>query len=174
MKQSKQLALAGMFTALQTVLMFLGSVMWIFCYLAPILCGLIMIILKDSVGIKFSLISYAVCCIIGVLFLPDKECVLMYIFFFGYYTLIREHFEKLPKALSVVLKYLLFNVTIAASQLILVYILHIPFDMGFGVWSVPVFAFLMNFMFFFYERLLPRITLLYEKRYKNKVDRLLK
>ncbi|MBQ8077105.1 MAG: hypothetical protein IJ235_01850, partial [Eubacterium sp.] len=83
MKRSKQVAVAGMFAALQIVLMFLGSVMWVMCYAAPMFCGLIMIILKESVGVKYCLTAYAVCSIIGILFLPDKECVLTYIFFFG-------------------------------------------------------------------------------------------
>lgn len=163
-----------MFTALQTVLMFLGSVMWVFCYAAPIFCGLIMIMLKESIGIKFSLVSYAVCSIIGIFFLPDKECVLTYVFFFGYYTLIREHFEKQPKALSWILKFLLYNVTIGASQVLLVYLFHIPFDNSFGRWTIPVFVFLFNLVFAFYEKLLPRMTELYYKKYKSRIDRLLR
>ncbi|MBE6816597.1 MAG: hypothetical protein E7520_02700 [Ruminococcaceae bacterium] len=174
MKQSKQVALAGMFAALQIVLMFLGSVVWILCYTAPMLCGLIMIMLRDSVGTKYCFTVYLVCSLVGIFFLPDKECVLTYVFFFGYYTMIRDKIEALPRVVATVLKYLLFNVTIAASQVILVYAFHIPFDTDFGKWSIPLFAFSFNFVFFFYEKLFPRLVKLYEVKYKSRVDRLLK
>lgn len=174
MKQSKQIALSGMFAALQTVLMFLGSVLWIMCYAAPMFCGLLMIILRDSVGKKSCFIVYLACSIIGIFFLPDKECVLTYIFFFGYYTIIRDGFDKFPKVVGIVLKVLLYNVAIAASQLILVYAFHIPFETDFGKWSIPIFALSFNFVFFFYERLFPRLQKLYELKYKSRVDRMLK
>ncbi|MBQ9518169.1 MAG: hypothetical protein IJR60_08850 [Eubacterium sp.] len=174
MRASKQLAVSGMLAALQIVLMFLGSVIWVLCYCAPMFCGLIMIILKESVGTKHCFIVYAVCSIIGLLFLPDKECVLTYIFFFGYYTIIRGGFEKLPKALAVVLKLLLYNVSIAASQLILFYVFGVPFESDFGKWSIPVLLLSFNIVFVFYEMLLPRLTFIYHKKYKSRVDRLLK
>ena len=174
MKRSKQVAVAGMFAALQIVLMFLGSVIWVFCYCAPMLCGLIMIIIKESVGKKYCFIVYAVCSIIGILFLPDKECVLTYIFFFGYYNVIREKFEKLPNVAAVILKFLLYNVTIAASQAILVYVFGIPFESDFGKWSIPVLILGFNLVFVLYEMLFTRLVYLYHKRYKSRVDRLLK
>ena len=174
MKRSKQVAVAGMFAALQIVLMFLGSVMWVMCYAAPMFCGLIMIILKESVGVKYCLTAYAVCSIIGILFLPDKECVLTYLFFFGYYTIIRDKFDKLPKLWSVFLKFLLFNLSIGVSQALLVFVFGIPFDNDFGKWSIPLFALSFNLVFVFYEKLFPRLLFIYEKKYKSRVDRLLK
>ena len=170
--RSKQVAFAGMFAALQIVLMFLGSVIWVLCYTAPMLCGLIMIILKESIGEKSCWSVFAVCSIIGVLFLPDKECVLTYIFFFGYYTIIRDKFDKLPKAAATALKFLLYNIMIASSQAILVFAFHIPFDNDFGKWSIPIFFVAFNFVFVFYEKMLPRLTFVYYKKYKNRVDSL--
>ncbi|MBE6719822.1 MAG: hypothetical protein E7571_04080 [Ruminococcaceae bacterium] len=174
MKQSKKIALSGMFAALQTVLLCLGGVMWVLCYTAPMICGLIMIILRDSAGTKYALTVYAVCSIIAVLFIPDKECALTYIFFFGYYAIIRDKFEKMPKAVSLLLKFLLYNITIAASQIILVYVFAIPFENELGRWTIPVFAVLFNIVFALYELLFPRVVTLYFSKYKSRVDKLLK
>ena len=174
MRKSKQVALSGMIAALQLVLLFLGGVMWIFCYASPMFCGLAVIILNESVGKKFSLLTYIVCSIIAILFVPEKECALTYIFFFGYYPIIRDYFDKLPKALSVILKFVLYNVSIAASQLLLVFAFRIPFDNSFGKWSIPMLVLSFNFVFFFYEKLLPRMTKLYQLKYKSRLERLLK
>ena len=174
MSKSKQIALSGMIAALQIVLLLLGGVMWIFCYASPMFCGLIIIILNESAGKKYSLLAYVVCSIIAILFVPDKECALTYIFFFGYYPIIRDCFDKLPKALSVVLKFMLFNISIAASQLLLVFAFRIPFDNSFGRWTIPMLVLSFNFVFVFYEKLLPRFAKLYHIKYKSRVDRLLR
>ncbi|MBQ7203076.1 MAG: hypothetical protein IJS03_03545 [Eubacterium sp.] len=174
MKKSKQIAFCGMLSALQLVLLLLGSVIWVFMYCAPLFCGLIMIIIRDSISKKFCFVSYAAVSIIGILSAPDKECIVMYIAFFGYYTAIRDNLQKLNKPLRIIVKLLLYNSTIALSQLALVYIFGIPLDNELGKWGIPLFFVSMNFIFFFYEKLLERIALIYEKKYKNRVDRLLK
>ncbi len=173
MKISKRIALSGMFAALQMALMFLGGVAWIFCYAAPMFSGLLMIILKESAGRKYCFSVYAACSILSILFLPDKECALIYIFFFGYYTAIRDLFDRLPRVVRTVCKFLLFNAGIAASQLLLVYAFRIPFDNDFGKWTIPILAVSFNLLFFFYERLFPVLVLLYEKKYKSRVERFL-
>ncbi len=174
MKQSKQVALAGMFAAMQIVFLFLGSTIWVLCYIAPLYCGLAMIILKESAGARYCVLSYIVSSVFGMFFLPDKECVLLYALFFGYYTIIRQYFDRLPKWLSVLLKYLLFNASLAATEALLYLVLRIPLDNSLGRYGIPLLFVLFNIMFFIYEKLFSRLTVLYNVKYKNRVDRLLK
>ncbi|MBR3149605.1 MAG: hypothetical protein IKF64_05485 [Eubacterium sp.] len=174
MNSSKAVAFSGMFAALQLVLLFLGSTMWVLCYSAPLFCGLVMIILKESAGVKYCVLSYIASSIIGILFLPDKECVLTYVFFFGYYTIIRDYLNKPAKWLSYVLKFLLYNASIGLSQLMLIYVFHIPFDNELGKLGIPLLIFGFNFVFVFYELLFPRLTKLYYVKYKSRVDKMLK
>ena len=161
--------------ALSLVFMFLGSVLGIFTYVSPLLCSIIMLIICDVSGKKFAFISYAAVSIISVFFLTDKECALTYAFFFGYYVIIRDKLEKIkPKWLSYIIKLLIFNLGITASQLLLVYAFGIPFDMPWGRWGLLVFIILINLVFIMYEFMLKRVILLYQVKYKKKVEKLLK
>ena len=173
MKKSKQIAFCGMLAALSIALMFLGSIIWAFTYIAPLLCSLIMIIINKSIGRGYSLSTYAAVGIISLIFLPDKECALTYIFFFGYYTIIKEDLEKIKSRLgSLAIKLLIFNSGIILSQLILIYAFGIPFDDFLGKWGAVILLALANLIFFIYEKMLNSMIFIYDKKYQKKIDRL--
>lgn len=175
MKKSKQMAVCGVIAALSVVLLFLGSVVWVFAYCAPILTGLLMIILLQCMDVKSSLIVYVAVSMITLIFMPDKECPLTYIFFFGYYSILKPKLEKIKlKFLSIVLKLVIFNIGIIASQLILIYAFGIPFDNVFGKWGVIVLILLANVVFFVYDKLLNVLIVLFNKKYKNKIMKFIK
>ena len=175
MKKSKQIALCAMLAALSITLMFLGSIIWAFTYIAPLVSSIIMIIICDTANRKNALITYAAISIISAIFLPDKECALTYVFFFGYYVIIREYLQKIrPKALSILIKALIYNIGIISSQLILVYVFGIPFDGFWGIWGIVILILVANLVFFIYELMLSRVITLYEIKYKNRVHNLLK
>ena len=78
--------------------------------------------------------------------------MLFYIFFFGYYPLLKPIYEKLPKALSWGVKVLTFNVAISAIGLIVTYILGLPFlDEDFGKFTIPLFIVMFNLVFVMYD-----------------------
>ena len=175
MKKSKLIALCGMLASLSLVLMFLGSVISIFIYVAPLLCSLIMMVVCDAAGKKYAFITYLAVSIISVLLLPDKECALTYAFFFGYYIIIKDFLEKIkPKWLSFVSKWAVYNLGMLASQLLLIYAFGIPLDMPWGKWGIIVLIVLFNVVFFTYEFMLGRILMIYDLKYRNKVHKLLK
>ncbi|MBR4240995.1 MAG: hypothetical protein IKR97_02115 [Eubacterium sp.] len=175
MKTSKQIAFASIFTALILVIMFLGSALSVLTYVAPLICSIIMMILNDIAGKKFAFLSYAAVSIISIIFLTDKECALTFAFFFGYYAIIRDNIEKIkPKWLCFLIKFLIFNLGIIASQLLLVYAFGIPLDLPWGKWGILVFIILINLVFLMYEFMLKRVIILYKIKYKSKIDKLLK
>lgn len=164
-----------MFAALSIVLMFLGSVIWGFTYVAPIFCSLIIMIICNTVSKKNAFITYFAVSIISAFFLPDKECALTYAFFFGYYVIIRGNIEKVkPKLLSIIVKYIIYNAGIIASQLLLIYAFGIPLDNPWGKWGIIILIGLANFVFFVYEFMMKRMIVLYNVKYKSRVERMLK
>lgn len=175
MKKAKQIAFCGILAALSIVIMFLGSVIWIFTYIAPLLCSLIMLIIKNSTGRGYAFSTFAAVGIVSIIFQPDKECALTYIFFFGYYTIIKENLEKIkPWICSLAVKLLIFNGGIVLSQLILLYVFHIPLDNFLGKWGIAILLVLANLIFFLYEKMLGAISLIYDRKYRKKMERLLK
>ena len=175
MKKSKQIALCSMLAALTLTMMFLGSVIWAFTYVAPLAGSVIMVIICDAVNKKNALLTYAAVSLISVFFLPDKECALTYVFFFGYYVIIRDNLEKIkPKILSFIVKLIIYNAGIISSQLILIYVFGIPFDNEWGKRGIVLLIALANLVFVTYELMLSRLIMVYDMKYKNRIHKLMK
>ena len=110
MKKTVQIAFCGVLSALSFVLLLVGTLIDIFVYIAPLICGLIMIILTESFGKKAALTAYASTSILCLFLLTGKEAGLLYIAFFGYYPIIKDKLDALrPRLFSLFLKFLLFN-----------------------------------------------------------------
>lgn len=152
-------------SALSVVLLFFGSVVWVFSYIVPILSGLINYIVKRAFGNKGALMSYIAVSILSIILLPDKECALMYALFFGYYPLIKYSIEKLkPSALRIILKLITFNISLAIIELLCVYVFNISFDDFLGRWGIVILLFSFNVMFLLYDRLFLIVSDIYDKK----------
>lgn len=175
MKKSRQIAFCGMIAALSVVLLFLGSAVWVFAYCMPIITGLLCVIVVQCMDMKSSLLVYAAVSIITFVFMPDKECPLIYIFFFGYYPIIKPKLDCIKKKIvAVFIKFIVYNAGIIASQLILICVIGIPFDDFLGKWGIVVLLLLANFVFFIYDKLLSVLTDIFNKKYKKKFMKLMK
>lgn len=173
--KSFQIAVGGIAAALSIILMFLGGVIWIFAYVLPIICSLLMVIIIENVNAKTSWIVYAVVSIISVLFVPDKECAMIYALFFGYYPMIYYKIARLKStALKWIIRLSVFNSSMIIVQLVCTYIFGIPFDNDFGKWGIPVFLIAANILFLAYEKLMQVLLVIYRKSFKKKFDKLLK
>lgn len=174
MKNTKLVALTGILTALSVVLMFLGSIISVLAYVMPITAGVLIIVIKEY-SIKYSWIMFVTVSIISALMLPDKECALTYVFFFGYYPIIRDKILLIKnKMLQWILRFLVFNFGIISSQLICLYVFGIPFDDVFGKWGIVILLLLANVVLLVYEKMIVAVNLLYHKKYRKTVDKLLK
>lgn len=173
-KNAVRISYAGVMSALSFVLLYLGSVLWIFAYTAPLFCGIIIMSVNGTFGRKYAVTVYITVGKLGLLFAPDKEAVLVYIFFFGYYPMIKEQLEKIkPKALSFFIKLLIFNTGIAASQLLLIYAFGIPFENEFGKLGIPLFIALFNLLFVTYEFMYKAVLNVYKDRIEKRIKNLL-
>ena len=172
MKKTFRIAAAGVVTALSVVLLQLGSLIWVLAYLMPLLCGMIMIVLAESAGKKTAWLVYASVSILSVVMLNDKESVLLYILFFGYYPIIRENIDKLAsKPIRWAIKLLAFNAGVVAAELLCTYVFGIPFDDFLGKWGIVLLLALANFLFAVYERLLKMFIVIYNRKYKSKIEK---
>ena len=175
MKKSIVVAVAGVIAALSLVLLEIGAVMWLFAYLMPLVCGVLMIVLTESVNKKTALLVYTAVSILSLAVLPDKECALVYVFFFGYYPIIRSRMDAVSSsALRAVLKFAVFNLGMLAAQLLSIYVFGIPLDTSLGKWAIPVTAVLFNLLFLVYEKLLGVLLILYARKFKSRIDKYLK
>lgn len=176
-KKSVRVAVCGLAAALSVTLMFLGGVVYVFAYTVPMLLGLISVMIKKSFGTSSAVFVYIAVSLLSLMLVPEKESVMMFVLFFGYYPIIRESFEKIKsKAIRFILKLVLFNVSLAVIELICVYIFGIPFfeDGVFSVWLLIGFAAAMNLVFIMYDFLLRTFLILYEKKLEKRIKKYIK
>lgn len=175
MKNSKVIAYSGVATALSVVMLFLGSIFWVLGYTMPLVASLVMIILLDSVSQKSALLTFISTSIISFILLNDKECVLLYILFFGYYPLIRDKINDIkPKFLSYLLKFITFNAAMVLTQVLCVYVFGIPFDDMLGKWGIVLFVLCLNLVFVVFDKLYTLLLKLYRIKLKKKVEKYIK
>lgn len=175
MKNSKVIAYSGVATALSVVMLFLGSIFWVLGYTMPLVASLVMIILLESISQKSALLTFISTSIISFILLNDKECVLLYILFFGYYPLIRDKINDIkPKFLSYLLKFITFNAAMVLTQVLCVYVFGIPFDDMLGKWGIVVFVLCLNLVFVVFDKLYTLLLKLYRIKLKKKVEKYIK
>lgn len=175
MKNSKVIAYSGVATALSVVMLFLGSIVWVLGYTMPLVASLIMIVLLESVSKKSALLTFVSTSVISFILLNDKECVLLYVLFFGYYPLIRDKLNDIkPKFLSYLLKFVSFNAAMVLTQVLCVYVFGIPFDDMLGKWGIVVFALCLNLVFIVFDKLYTLLLRLYGIKLKKKVEKYIK
>lgn len=175
MKNSKVIAYSGVATALSVVMLFLGSIFWVLGYTMPLVASLVMIILLDSISQKSALLTFISTSIISFILLNDKECVLLYILFFGYYPLIKDKINDIkPKFLSYLLKFITFNAAMVLTQVLCVYVFGIPFDDMLGKWGIVLFVLCLNLVFVVFDKLYTLLLKLYRIKLKKKVEKYIK
>lgn len=175
MKNSKVIAYSGVATALSVVMLFLGSIFWALGYTMPLVASLVMIILLDSISQKSALLTFVSTSVISFILLNDKECVLLYVLFFGYYPLIRDKINDIkPKFLSYLLKFVTFNAAMVLAQILCVYVFGIPFDDMLGKWGIVVFVLCLNLVFVVFDKLYTLLLRLYRIKLKKKVEKHIK
>ena len=169
--------MCGLAAALCVTLMFLGGILYIFAYTVPMLLGLVTVMIKKTFGTGSAVSVYIATSILSLILVPEKETVMMYVLFFGYYPIIRTYLDRIKsKIISLSLKLIIFNACVAVIELICVYVFGIPFfeDGDFSKAMLIVFALAMNVIFIMYEHLLKYFVLLYERKIEKRLKNILK
>lgn len=111
-RRSKSWAMAycGMAAALSVALMLMGAIFPIAMFIAPAVAGFLIATVCVECGLTMALTAYGAVSLLGLLFVPDKEVALIFVFLLGYYPLVKPKFEKIrPPLLRAVCKLLLCN-----------------------------------------------------------------
>lgn len=171
MKKSAQVALGGLTAAICLLLMFMTGLVPLSSYFLPSLAGLVLIGVNRESGVKTALLVYGVSSLLGLMIVPDREAILLFIFLLGYYPLLRPYLQRLPRFLSFFCKLLLLNAVVLLMYLILKYIFLIP-DMK-PVFQIGALFFLLlvNVTFVMYDFLIAQLSVLYETWFRPKILR---
>ena len=96
MKKSGRVALGGMMASLSLVVMLAAYFPYV-TYALPALAGCFLVIISIEINKKWAFVVYAAVGALSFL-VCEKEAAVLYIFFFGYYPILKAVFEQFHKS----------------------------------------------------------------------------
>lgn len=173
--KTKNTAICGLMTALSVVLMMLTTLVPVFMYVLPIVTGLLVLFTADVSNKKWGAGVYFSTAFLSLLLITDKEAALTYALFFGYYPLIKDLIEKLPKALIWILKFILFNGAAVGIGVISFYLFGVSGEEynEFGKYTIPILLIMANVAFILYDICLTKNRFLLT-RFSEKFKKIIK
>ena len=117
MKQSKKMALGGIFAALAVVIMSMGGLIPVATFVCPMFCMMLLRMVTQLCGRRIGWAWYGAVAILSLLLGPDKEAAAVFVFL-GYYPILKPGLDK-AKA-YVLWKLLLFNIAIGVMYFLLI------------------------------------------------------
>lgn len=176
MNHSGKVALGGIITAVCTVLMFLTGLIPIGTYALPAIAGVTLMVIVIELSPRWAWMVYIAVSVLSALLAADKEAVVLFIIFFGYYPILKYHIEYIHnRAIQIIIKLIVFNAAMIIAFFIAINLLGIPEDsfVIFGI-SLPwVFLLFGNLVFFMYDYSLTGLVSLYMTQMHYRIKTLL-
>ena len=166
--------MGGVVAALSLVLMFLSSVIPFGTFAFPTIAGILLILLVINLGYGYAAAVYFVTAVLSFLLVTDKEAVLYYAAFLGFYPIVKSLIERIPsKVVQYIVKIALFNVCIIAAFYIGLTVLSIPKESFtlFGVYLPWLFLIIGNVFFILYDLCVTKIVTIYLLKWHNRFNK---
>jgi hypothetical protein len=155
--------------------MFLTGLISIGTYALPALSGILLVAVVIELGTAWAWPVYIAVSVLSLILAADKEAAVLFILFFGYYPIIKALLEKTGKKyLILILKFIIFNVSIIACYFLSIKVLGVPVESFTirGVYLPWVFLLVGNITFILYDYAVSSIVVTYYQRFHPAVNRL--
>lgn len=150
-------SLGGVLAALAVSIMWLGGLLGIATYVAPMFCALLLQVVKSACGSRLGWAWYSTVAILSLLLVAEREEAWVFVFL-GYYPLVKPWLDK--RRLRLVWKGLLFNGSVFLLYGLLLFVLGVPELVqefrGLGAVMLVVLLLLGNVTFFLLDKLLEK------------------
>ena len=171
---TRKLSFASVLTALTIVCLYGSTILPTGRIALLALTSLCVLVTQAECGTKFSLIQYTASAFIGLLLVPTKFQILIFILFIGYYPIVKSHIERLNSLLfEWIVKILYFNAMLivlyfAVKYFLLQYVSFGPiFDYVFS--HLVIFVLILEVVFVLYDYLLSLMASYYVNVVKKKI-----
>ena len=184
--KTKRLALCAVLAALGVVLLGVGAIVEVMDITTPMLASLLLIPIMLCYGNGYAFMTYAVTGFLGLVLMPYSFAPWMFVGLVGYYPMVKSKFDRLPRLLALLLKVVLVLAALAvyfcAFYLLMMQgagSLSEAFGKAFGDeggaswmgWAAVALAFVA---FFAYDLLIDRIVVIYNYRWRERVEKWMK
>jgi hypothetical protein len=160
-QQIKYITLSAMLSALGVIIMEIGAFIEVLDLSTALLASMLCIYAVIEIRGSYPWMIWLVTSILSLILLPIKTPAVFYALFFGFYPILKEKLERLPRLLSWILKLVIFHLSIGVMWG--VFKLFIPAaleDMGMGWMLLALYA-LGLVCFVLYDIALTRLITFY-------------
>lgn len=176
-KQSVKMAYGGILCGLSIVFLFLTGIFPFADYALPALAGMCLIPLVIDFGYRTAVIAYAAIGVLAALIAPNKQSVVLFIAFLGYYPILKGRLETLKsRVLEWAVKLIWFNAAAVLSYYLMVQVLGMSQVMQdfqafrLGVWGILLIG---NVVFVIFDLALTRVISMFIRQIRPKYIRYL-
>lgn len=158
--------------------MSLGSFIPFATYALPAITGVLLIVLVIEVGARWAWMAYFAVSVLAFLLASDKEPVLLFVLFFGYYPILKSLVEKRfrKKPVELLIKFAVFNVAMVLCFYLALQFLGMSAEEFtiFGVSMPWLFLLVGNVVFFIYDYGLTGLVSMYVYRFHKTVQKMMR
>ena len=183
---TRRIAVCGVFSALAVVMLGLGAVIEVLDITAAAVAALILLPILLCYGSKYAGLSYAVTATLGVLLMPQSFATWMYAGLTGFYPMVKSRLDRLPRALSWLIKLLLLTGVLGLYLAVFFFLFmggegsaadvllkgfgeeDSPAAMAYAVIGLSVLTFVL------FDLLIDRLLILYYIKWQRRVERWMK
>jgi hypothetical protein len=177
MKSTVKVTCCGLLSALAVAVMLLTNFP-LFLYTVPMVASIFFIIPAIEFGTKWGFLCYGVTSVLSLVLPTEKEALIVFIGFLGYYPILKMVIERLGKRLpEMVIKLGVFNVAIVASYAVIIKIVGMsPFQLGSlsGHIVEAVFLGVGNVVFLMVDYALTKVIVLYFIKLRRPIRKILR
>ena len=172
-KPTFKIALCAIIAALAAALMLMTSLIPVGTCALPCFAGAFLIAIVVEYGAKWALGVYAVVSVLSFFIAGDREAVLYFALFFGYYPVLKAFIEGRLKSrlIQYVFKFAVFNAAAVGSFFIATKLLAVPAEEFtlFGIYMPLVFLAFGNLFFLLYDFALTSFVMIYVRKIREKL-----
>ncbi|MBQ3057978.1 MAG: hypothetical protein IJD00_03410 [Clostridia bacterium] len=175
MKKTNKITLCALMAALAVVMMLLAYFPYL-TYAIPAFAGLCIMVVLLEIGTKWAILAYITSAVLTLLFC-EPEAMLMYVFLFGYYPILKALIEKINKPLlEWPIKMLIFNVVVIFVYSVIAKLFGVDFsnDFSLGKYTAYIVLAVGNVVFVIYDITVAKMSTFYFYIIKPKLRKFFK
>ncbi len=171
-KTTFKVSLGGVISALCIALMLLSSILPVGTFAFPAFAGMLLTVITVELGQKWGWLVYLSISLLSFFLLSNKEAMIYFVFFLGFYPILKSNIEKLKsKFLQYIIKFAVFNICAIVSFFLGIFVFGIPKESYnlFNIYLPQVFLILGNLFFVIYDRAVTVIVSSYINIWRKKI-----
>ena len=167
-KKTLYLALSAMLCALGVIILSVGSLVDVLDLTVAVMASLLCVYAVIEMRGAYPWMIWLVTSVLALLLLPQKTPALLYAAFTGFYPILKEKIEKRNLAVRMILKMLLFHLSMGAVLALLLVFFPAGLPMQDSPWLLAVLYLMLLLCFWLYDFALSRLITYYLIRLRPK------